>query len=152
MMSQFAPVLERLFMGVEPILNQPVIRMPYTIPLAQSTVIPAGAQNQVLSPTDFNLNFEWPFEIHSVKLSQDISHTYRDWAINIQDMTFNQPLMKFSSNVCDLVDENTGNWEWKFPWVMRPKGGGFNIYGSNNDDVNPITVDVGLRGYFLIPR
>jgi hypothetical protein len=41
---------------------------------------------------------------------------------------------------------------WKFPWTIRPKGGGMNITVQNLDTVNPITVDIDLIGYMLLPR
>jgi hypothetical protein len=152
MITQLLPVLQRLKMSIDPILNQPIIRQPYVLPLADGQVIAAGASGQILNSTSFSYNFEWPFEVHAVKFSQDIAHTYRDWRVSFQDQTFQQPLQKNASLVADLVDDNTGKWEWKFPWVIRPKGGGMNVTVDNLDAVNPITVDLAFIGYQLIPK
>ncbi len=54
--------------------------------------------------------------------------------------------------VATLLDRNTGKWPLKFPWVLRPKGGGLTIYVNNLDTVNPIIVDVNFTGFLLIPR
>jgi hypothetical protein len=150
--AQLAPFFQRLKLGIDPILNQPVIRQPYSLPLAQSQVIPAGSTGAILNSTSFNYNFEWPFEVWAVKFSNDIAHTFRDWRINFQDQTFQQPLQKNSSLVADLVDDNTGKWCWTFPWVIRPKGGGMNVTVDNLDTVNPITVDVSFLGYQMVPK
>jgi len=152
MITQLAPFVQRLKLGLDSILNQPFIRQPYSLPLAQSQVVPAGSNGVALNSTSFSYNFEWPFEVWAVKFSQDISHTFRDWRVNFQDQTFQQPLQKNSSLVADLVDDNTGKWEWKFPWIIRPKGGGMNVFVDNLDAVNPITVDLSFLGYQLIPK
>lgn len=152
MLVQLGPVIEQLKKQLGPLLDQPVIRMPWSLPLAQSQVIPPGASGQVLNSTSFTFNLEWPFEVHNVKFSQDIAHTYRDWQVYFQDQTFNQPLEKNAPLVADLVDDNTGKWEWKFPWTIRPKGGAMQVLVTNLDTVNPITVDVAFNGYLMIPR
>lgn len=152
MIVQLLPWLQRLKMGIDPILNQPIIRQPYSLPLAAGQVIAAGASGQILNSTSFSYNFEWPFEVHAVKFSQDIAHTFRDWRVSFQDQTFQQPLQKNASLVADLVDDNTGKWEWKFPWVIRPKGGGMTVTVDNLDSVNPITVDMSFLGYQLVPK
>lgn len=153
MLVQLAPVVSQFMQRIQPLLDQPVVRLPWNMSLARGQVIAAGATGQILTPTDFQYAFEWPFEIHTVKFSQDISHTFRDWRYAIQDQTFMQPLQKAQSTlVADVVDDNTGKYEWKFPWVMRPKGGAFQITVDNLDTINPITVDIALLGYLLIPR
>lgn len=152
MMTQLAPLIQSALNKVQPLLDQPVIRMPYAMPLARSQVISAGQTGAILAPTDFSFNFEWPFEVRAVKFSQDVSHTYRDWRVNFQDQTFNQPLQKANALVADLVDDNTGKWAWELPWVIRPKGGGMNVTVDNLDTVNPITVDLAFIGYLMIPR
>jgi len=152
MLVQLGPWINRIKEALDPLLGQPVIRMPYSLPLAQGQVIPAGGQNVVLNSTSFTFNLEWPMEVHAVKFSQDIAHTYRDWQVSIQDQTFNQPLQKNASLVADLVDDNTGKWCWNFPWTIRPKGGAMNVAVNNNDTVNPITVDMSFLGYLMIPR
>lgn len=152
MLSQLLPHFKGLMDRIEPLLNQPVVRVPYSLPLANSTVIPAGQQGQVLDSTSFSYSLEWPLEVHEVKFSQDIAHTFRDWRVNIQDQVVNQPLQKNTPMVADLVDDNTGKWTWKFPWVVRPKGGALLISVDNLDTVNPITVDLSFNGYLMIPR
>jgi hypothetical protein len=152
MMVQLGPVIRKFMDGIDPLLNQPIIRMPWSLPLAQSQVIPPGANNVVLNSTSYTHNLEWPFEVHEVKFSQDIAHTYRDWQVYFQDQTFNQPLEKNAALVADLVDDNTGKWLWKFPWTIRPKGGAMQVLVTNIDTVNPITVDVSFIGYLQIPR
>ena len=78
---------------IQPLLNQPVIRFPYNMPLAASQVIPPGA-TQVLTPPDFQYCFEWPFEVPGDFVLQDPAHTFRDWRVAILDQTFNQPWQK----------------------------------------------------------
>jgi hypothetical protein len=153
MMAQLGPLIQRLMGGIAPLLDQPVVRFPYSMPLAASQVIPAGQQGAILNPADFQYSLEYPFEVHEVKFSQDIAHTFRDWRVSFMDQTFNQPLQKANNSlVAGLVDDNTGKWYWKFPWTIRPKGGGMNITVQNLDLVNPITVDIDLIGYMLLPR
>lgn len=152
MLVQLGPFVHGLKEKLEMLLDQPVIRMPYSLPLAQGQVIPAGGQNVVLNSTSFTFNLEWPMEVHEVKFSQDIAHTYRDWQVYLQDQTFNQPLQKNASLVADLVDDNTGKWVWRFPWTIRPKGGAMNVAVNNLDTVNPITVDMSFLGFLMIPR
>ncbi len=153
MLVQLGPLIHGVMQRIQPMLDQPVVRFPYAIPLARSQVISAGQTGAILAPADFQYSFEYPFEVHELKFSQDPAHTYRDWRIAFMDQTFNQPLQKASTSmVADLVDDNTGKWVWKFPWTIRPKGGGFNIVVDNLDTVNPITVDIALLGYMLLPR
>jgi len=152
MLAQLAPTIKGFFDKVNPLLAQPVIRMPYNLPLARSQVLAAGSTGNILTPTDFSHSLEWPFEVHQVKFSQDIAHTFRDWRVGIQDQTFNQPFQKANFMIADIVDDNTGKWELKFPWVVRPKGGALGVVADNLDDVNPITVDINFIGYLLIPR
>ncbi len=154
MLSQFGPEIQRVLLSLKPLVDQPVVRFPYTMDIGAGQVLAAGAANQILTPTDFQFALEWPFEVLEVKFSQDIAHTYRDWRFLIQDQTFNQPMMKASTGtlVADVVDDNTGKWVWKFPWTVRPKGGGLNITATNLDTVNPITVNICFIGNLLIPR
>lgn len=152
MAAQLAPFLHGVWQRIQPLVDQPVIRMPYSLPLAQGQVIGAGVSGAILAPSSFSWNLEWPLEIHAVKFSQDIAHTFRDWQVQIQDQTFNQPFQKNPSLVADLVDDNTGKWDWKFPWVIRPKGGAVQVLVNNLDTVNPITVDLSFLGYMMIPR
>lgn len=152
-LTQLMPYVNRLLAGFQPLLDQPIIRMPYSMPLSQSAVVAPGS-TLILTPQDFSYSLEWPLEVHEVKFSQDPAHTYRDWRVAFQDQTFNQPLQKSQtgSMVAQLVDDNTGKWCWKFPWTVRPKGGALNIVVTNLDTVNPITVDIDFIGYMLIPR
>lgn len=152
MLAQLAPAVKSVLDKIQPLLNQPVIRMPYNLPLSRSQVIAAGASGQVLTSSDFSHSLEWPFEVRWVKFSQDIAHTFRDWRVGVQDQTFNQPFQKSNSLVADLVDDNTGKWVLDFPWIVRPKGGALNVIVDNEDDTNPITVDINFGGYLLIPR
>jgi hypothetical protein len=152
MLAQLAPTIRSILQRVQPLIDQPVIRMPYALPLVQSQVIPAGSNGFILNATSFSWNLEWPLEVHAVKFSNDPMHTFRDWRIAIQDQTFNQPFQKNPPMVADLVDDNTGKWEWRFPWIVRPKGGGLNVAADNLDTVNPITVDISFLGYALLPR
>lgn len=153
MLAQLGPMIHSWLQKVQPLLDQPVVRFPYSMPLAASQVIAAGSTNAILMPTDFQFSLEYPFEVHEIKFSQDVAHTYRDWRVAFMDQTFNQPLQKANNSmVADLVDDNTGKWVWQYPWVIRPKGGGMNIQVQNLDLVNPITVDIGLIGYLLLPR
>lgn len=152
MMAQLAPVIQGFLQRIQPLMDQPVIRFPYNMPLTPSQVIPASAFGTPLNASMFGNSLEWPFEVHWVKFSQDPAHTYRDWRVQIQDQTFNQPFQKNSPLVADLVDENTGKWELKFPWVVRPKGGGLSVVVDNLDPNNPITVDMNFGGYLMIPR
>lgn len=152
MLSQLAPFLSGLWNQLQPLLAQPVVRVPWSMPLTTSTVIPAGQQGFILSATAFSYSLEWPFEVHEVKFSQDPAHTFRDWRINIQDQVVNQPLQKSNSMVADLVDDNTGKWSWRYPWTVRPKGGALIVTADNLDTVNPIVVDLSFNGYLMIPR
>ena len=152
MLSQLAPYIKPLLDSFKPLIDQPVIRMPYSLPLATSQVIGAGVTNFPLGQVNFSNAFEWPFEIQYVKFSNDPAHTFRDWRLSVMDLTFNQPWMKSSAMVSTLIDDNTGAWELKFPWIVRPKGGGLIPFIDNLDTVNPITVDIDFVGAFLIPR
>jgi hypothetical protein len=152
MMVQFGPLVQTIMQRIQPLVDQPVVRMPWVLPLARSQVIAAGASGSVLTPTDFTNALEWPFEITAIKFSQDPAHTYRDWQVQLLDQIFNQPLQKSAFMVADVVDDNTGKWKLDFPWVMRPKGGAWQVVINNLDTINPITVDLGLIGSFLIPR
>jgi hypothetical protein len=150
MLVQLGPVVQGILRKIQPLVDQPVIRFPYVMDGSQ--VIAAGASGTILNSTLFGNNLEWPFEVHSVKFSQDAAHTYFDWKVYVQDQTFNQPFGKQSARVSGLVDENTGKWALEMPWVVRPKGGGLSVAVDNLDATNPITVDVSFIGYLLIPR
>ena len=152
MLSQLAPVFKGFMDRIQPLLDQPVVRVPYSMPLAQSVTVPAGQQGFILDPTSFSYSLEWPLEVHRVKFSQDPAHTPRDWRINIQDQVVNQPLQKNNSMVATLIENNTGDWKWKYPWTVRPKGGALIVNVDNLDTVNPITVDLSFVGYLMIPR
>lgn len=152
MLSQLAPVFKSFMDRIGPLLDQPIVRIPYSFPLATSTVVPAGQSGFILDPTSFSNSLEWPMEVHKVKFSQDPQHTFRDWRINIQDQIVNQPLQKNDAMVATLVDDNTGAWAWEFPWTIRPKGGAYICTVDNLDTVNPITVDIDFVGFLQIPR
>lgn len=152
MLNQLAPTIKRALDRIKPVIDQPVVRLPYNFPLSQSQTIAAGQTGVPLTTSDFTNALEWPFEIHRVKFSQDASHSARDWRVNITDQTFNQPMMKASALVADLIDNNTGAWSLGFPWIVRPKGGGLTVFADNLDSSNPIIVDINFSGYLLIPR
>lgn len=149
---QAGPIIHGILQRIAPLVDQPVIRFPYIMPLVTSFSIGAGVTGARLPDTDFIHALEWPFEVHQVKFSNDPSHTFRDWRVNIRDQTFNQDWMKSSAMVALLVANNTGFWELNYPWVVRPKGGGITFTVDNLDAQNPTTVDVSLRGYLMIPR
>jgi len=153
MLAQLTPVFTGFMDKIQPLLDQPVIRFPYNMPLAQSQVIPPGA-TVPLTSTDFQYSFEWPFEVREISFSNDPSHTFRDWRVAILDQTFNQPWQKgiAGTMVETLLDVNTNKYCLKFPWVVRPKGGGLSIAVTNLDTVNPITVDINFIGSQLLPR
>jgi hypothetical protein len=150
---QVAPWFKKQMDKLQPLVDQPVIRFPWVMPLATSQVIPAGANNVPLLAADFQLGLEYPFEVHQIKFSQDASHTFRDWRAAILDGTFAQNMQNNPAMVALLVDNNTGAWKMDpFPWIIRPKGGTTQIRVDNLDTVNAITVDIAFVGYLLQPR
>lgn len=152
MLMQWATRWRDVTDRIKPLLDQPVIRQPYTMPSSNPLVVAAGATGVAFPNTDFSNSLEWPFEVHEIKPTQDPAHIFDDWRIAIKDQTFDRPLHKANQRVSGLVDDDTGIWRLCFPWIMRNKGGGFTITVDNLDAVNPITVNVTLRGYLLIPR
>jgi hypothetical protein len=152
MLVQLAPYFKPLLDRIGPIINQPIIRYPYTFPLSTSTVIAAGTNNQPLLQSDFQNSLEYPFEVRRVIFSQDPSHTTRDWRFANMDMTFTMQWQKAAAMVATIVDARTLSWELEFPWVVRPKGGGLAPFVTNLDQVNPITVDIAFGGFLLLPR
>jgi len=149
---QLAPLIKGVIDRIKPIVDQPVIRFPFEMPLRVSAVIGAGLSGQVLPGTDFTNATEYPFEIERIKFSQDPAHTFRDWRILIKDQIFSMDWMKTSAMIATLVNDNTGAYELTFPWVVRPKGGALSIIVDNLDTINPITIDINLIGSQLIPR
>lgn len=152
MLMQWAPKIRSTIERINPLLDQPVIRMPYQMPNATSLIVAAGATGARIPDSNYAHSLEWPFEVNKVKFSQDPAHTFRDWSVMITDQSFSQQLMKAASMVDLLVEDDTGVWTWDFPWIVRPKGGGFTVAVNNLDTVNPISVDVSFEGYLLIPR
>jgi hypothetical protein len=155
MLNQFLATLQGIADTVVPLLNQPIVRMPYNLPLATpitGLVVAAGGRNTPLPSQDFMSSLEWPFEVHDIKFSQDGAHTFRDWRISFKDQVFSQDLQKNSVRVSTIVSDDTGMWRLKFPWIIRPKGGGISMTVDNLDAVNPITVDINLQGYLLVPQ
>ena len=152
MLVQLGPLVKGVVDRIKPVIDQPIIRFPYTMPLRTSLSVGAGLVGQPLPATDFLHALEWPFEVHKIKFTQDPAHTFRDWRVLIKDQTFNQDWMKTQGMVAQLVDDNTGVWKLDFPWVVRPKGGGLVVNVDNLDEVNPITIDVSFIGYLMIPR
>jgi hypothetical protein len=152
MLVQFAPIIKSVADKLKPLIDQPVVRMPYSLGDASSLTIAAGGNGARFPESDFSHSLEWPFEVQRVRFSQDPSHGYRDWRVTITDQTFNQDWMKNALMPAQLVNANTGFWELKFPWIVRPKGGALIVSVNNLDTVNPITVDVSFEGALLIPR
>ncbi len=153
MLAQWLPTITDIANRMKPLLDQPVIRYPYSMSLSVSQVIAPG-ETARLTPADFQYSLETPFEVTKVKFSQDPAHTARDWRVSIQDQTFNQPwhLSLNGVMVATYIDDNTGAYELEMPWVVRPKGGALAIVVTNLDEVNPITVDITFLGSQLIPR
>lgn len=150
---QVMPWLKKQLDKIKPIIDQPIIRFPWNLPLITSQVVAAGGTGVRLPSADFNVGLEYPFEVHNVKLSQDPGHTLRDWRLNIADQTFSQDMQLNNVMAALLVKDNTGMWELDpYPWIVRPKGGGLNVSVDNLDAVNPITVDISFQGYLMIPR
>lgn len=151
--AQVAPWIKSALDRLRPLIDQPVIRFPWSLPLASSAVIPAGQVNQALLASDFQVSLEWPFEVHAIKFSQDPSHTFRDWRVAMLDQSQSQLMQNQPSMVAQLVDNNTGKWMLEpYPWVIMPKGGGLQVNVTNLDTVNPITVDISFIGYLLMPK
>lgn len=151
---QLAPNAKRVLDSMRFLFDQPVIREPYVLGTSATpgAVIAIGATNQILLSSDFSHSLEWPFEVQEIAFSNDPQHTFRDWRVSIQDQTYNHTWMKNPVMVDLLVDANTAKWKLGFPWIIRPMGGGQNIYVDNLDTINPITVNVALIGELLIPR
>lgn len=149
---QLTPTITRIVGALKPLIDQPIIRFPYSMPLENTQVIAAGQRNITLPNSNFSHSLEWPFEVHTVKFSNDPAHSFRDWRVFIKDLTFNQDWLKASAMVDTLIATNTSQWDLKFPWVVRPKGGGLSVTVDNLDTVNPISVDLNFEGFLLIPR
>lgn len=152
MLTQMAPLVKDVIDRIKPVIDSPLIRFPYNLPLAQSTSIPANQRGQVLPNTDFSHSLEFPFEVHRIIFSQDSSHSFRDWRVLIKDQNFNQEMGKATIMVATLVRQNEGVWPLEFPWVVRPKGGGLTVTVDNLDANQAISVDINFEGYLLIPR
>lgn len=151
-LMQLAPAVKGVLDKLKPLVDQPVIRFPYELPLARTQTIAAGQTGFRLPDTDFIHALEWPFEIKKIKFSNDPSHTFRDWRITIKDQSFNQEWSKTSAMVATIINDNTAAYELEFPWIVRPKGGGITVTVDNLDTQNPINVDLNFVGYLLIPR
>jgi hypothetical protein len=149
---QLAPLIKGVIDRIKPIVDQPIVRFPFSMALRTSAVIGAGLSGQVLTGTDFSNALEYPFEVERIKFSQDPAHTFRDWRVNIKDQIFTMDWMKTQAMVALLVNDDTGAWKLTFPWVVRPKGGALTITVDNLDTINPITVDINFIGSLLIPR
>jgi len=152
MLIQLAPLVKGVVDRIKPVIDQPVIRFPYNLPLAATAIVGAGVSGFRLPDTDFSHSLEWPFEVKNIKFSNDPSHTFRDWRVSIHDQSFNQDFMKRSVMVALLVAANTARWDLDFPWIVRPKGGGLTVSVDNLDTVNQINVDINFEGFLLIPR
>lgn len=161
MALQLTPWLKKIVDRLLPLVDQPIIRVPYSMPLVNKPTggIPAGSTNFVLTQSDFNHSLEWPFEIHSISFAQDDTHTAFDWRVLIRDQTFSQELMKapVPVGVYAQIDgapfpPYSSTKKLDFPWVVRPKGGGLMIYVDNLDTVGALNIDLAFNGYLLVPR
>lgn len=153
MLAQLATKAHVIMDQLKPLIDQPVIRFPYTMSTRVPLVIPAGATGQPFVAADFQHALEYPFEINRVKPTQDPAHTFADWRLGITDQTFSMPWFKTGTQLVQgLIADNTGLWWLDFPWIVRPKGGALTLTGDNLDTVNPISVNVEFAGYLLIPR
>lgn len=152
-LSQVSPLFQRFVNGLSFLIDQPVARQPYVLGTSANpgAVIAAGAANQILLAQDFSHNLEQPFEVKRIIFSVDRQHTFRDFKVFLKDLNFAQDFMKNSIMADTLINHMTHAWELDFPWVIRPAGGGWNIFIDNLDAVNPITVNVALQGSLLIP-
>lgn len=155
MLQQFLPTIHGIVNRVSPLIAQPIVRVPYNLPLVTpitGAVIAAGGRSVALPAQDFSSSLEWPFEVHNIKFGQDAEHTFADWRVLFRDQVYSQDLMKSSVRVSTIVADNTGMWQLLFPWIIRAKGGGWSVFIDNLDAVNPITVDLNLQGYLLVPQ
>ena len=75
---QVMPWLKKQIDKVKPIIDQPIIRFPWNLPLITSQVLAADTAGVRLPAADFNIGLEYPFEVHKVKFSQDPAHTFRE--------------------------------------------------------------------------
>lgn len=153
-LTQLYPRITRLFDGFRFLVEQPVIREHYVMGPANpgGNIILPGAVSTPLQAADYSFSLEWPFQVTRIRLSNDAQHTFRDWALLLQDRTFNHQWMNNPILADGLIDANTGFWTLPEPWVIRPQGGGCQIYITNLDTINPITVNVELHGSLLIPK
>jgi hypothetical protein len=153
MIAQLATVFNDAYRHIKPLIDQPVIRQPYAMGTRTGLVIGAGVTGAAFVASDFQHSLEWLFEVHSIKPTQDAAHTFADWRLSILDQTFNYSWFKEGTAlVAGIVDDNTGVYKPDFPWIVRPKGGALVLMADNLDTVNPITVNVEVRGCLLIPR
>jgi len=152
-LTQMYPFLKRTLDKLGFLLDQPIIRQPYYLATsaAGGQVIGAGLNNVPLLNSDFSHSLTWPFEVHRIRPSLDVSHTVRDARVNILDLTYNTYWMKNPVMLDGLIDANTGFWEFGFPWLIRPEGGGQQFFIDNLDTVNPIQLSFTLHGFLLIP-
>jgi len=153
MLVQLASTWQDIHRKIKPLIDQPVIRQPYVMSNRTGLVVAAGTSGAAFDAADFQHSLEWPFEVHSIKPTQDAAHTANDWRLGIQDQTFNTPWFKNGTNlVRGLIEDNSGLYRLPFPWVVRPKGGALIMTADNLDAQNPITLNVSLIGCLLIPR
>lgn len=153
-LMQLSPGIDRALKGLRFMFDMPVIRVPYQMSTSTpgGQVISAGASNQPLTASDFQHSLEWPFEVREVRFDVDPSHTLRDLRVMVTDLTYNQQLMKNPVAANALVDANTLKWVFPERFVMRPMGGGWQIFVDNLDAANPLSVSVTLIGSLLVPR
>lgn len=143
----------RLVEGLAFLNSAPFNEMPYVMECATpgGQIIAPNARNTVLPTQDYSHSLEYPFVVDELRFTTDVAHTLRDWRVLIKDLSYNQDWMKNPVLAAGLVAPNTRSWILKRPWVIRPQGGGVQIYIDNLDTVNPITVNVSLVGVLAIP-
>jgi hypothetical protein len=144
---------QRLLEGLAFLSSAPFDEMPYVMECATpgGQVIAPNARNTVLPTQDYSHSLEYPFRVHELRFSTDAAHTPRDWRVLIKDLSYNQDWMKNPILAADLIAPNTFSWVLRRPWIVRPQGGGVQVYIDNLDTVNPIAVNVALVGVLLIP-
>lgn len=150
---QLVPSAKRIVDGLKFVVDQPVMRFPYTLSTSAvgGAIIAPGQMNVPQLASDFSNSLQWPFEVTKIRFTNDAQHTYRDWRVRVVDQTYTQEMSKNPTLVEALVNVETGFYELDFPWIIRPEGGGQNWFVDNLDTVNPIQITIALHGSLLFP-
>lgn len=153
-LAQLTPFFREALASLKPILDQPVTREPFWLGTSApgGTVIPPGVNNAVLPIFDFTYSLEEPFEMTMMRFTLDPAHTYSDVMVSIQDNTFSHTWSRNAVLLDTMIDPFYNAVKFVYPWVIRPMGGGLNIFVTNLDPANPLTVYATAVGSRLIPR